>query len=74
MTHYILPALPSLAELLVSDDGARYLNELTPEQRRPYYVRNKLPEVRVDYTAEQRRQADDILTPDNIPGEWPDRA
>jgi len=50
-------------DLLIEDDASKYLDSLSPEQRRPQFVKNKLPRSRRPFTNEEREAARVAYTP-----------
>jgi hypothetical protein len=52
-----------LKRMLVVDDASRYLDDLAPEQRRPQFVKNKLPESHRSFTKDERELAKQIYAP-----------
>ncbi len=58
------PNLLTFKDLLVEDDASRYLDELSAEERRPEYIRNRLPDTSTMFTEEEVDLAFQIFSPD----------
>lgn len=52
-----------LSEILSEDDASRYLDSLSPEERRPRYSANRKVVVRTSFTAEQIELANKVSSP-----------
>ena len=48
---------PLFDKLLVEDDASRYLDSLSSKDRRPQYVKNKLPKSGRSFTKAERNLA-----------------
>ena len=63
--------LPPLSEILEEDDASRAFDQMTAEERRPTFMRSKLPSPTWSFTATERELAHAIFSSVKMPGEWP---
>lgn len=52
-----------LKSMLVEDDASKFLESLPQDQRKPQYVRNKLPPSPPSFSDEERKAAFGIFIP-----------
>jgi hypothetical protein len=71
MVNDELPPIPPLSEILDEDDGSRELDSLTPKERRPRFVKNRLLNKTRSFSKEEREVANMILAPSKMLGDWP---
>ena len=67
----VLPPMPPLSDVIEEDDGFRHYQQMTREERKPKFVKNKLAKPNRSFTGEERNQVNAALSPENMPGDWP---